>query len=133
MSSLALKLDEPDTLTEKCFYFLRDFLQPNTTLTLESTVQSIVKLLPEKAAPTTEFWTVGVLYIELAEQIPYNHPSQHKLASLVQFIGRSKKLFYQLDSGEPYFVHQRLKEALVDEQPGRFREIFVIGYSDATD
>jgi hypothetical protein len=43
----------------KVFLILRDFLQPDTTRSLESTVQSILDLLPENAPMSDEVWSVG--------------------------------------------------------------------------
>lgn len=80
------------TLTDKIFQLLRGFLQPDTNMTLQSTAQSILDLLPEKDPQSTEIWSFGEICIELAEQIPYYHPSQLKLAALLEYLGKSTKL-----------------------------------------
>lgn len=75
----------------KVFLILRDFLQPDTTKSLESTIQSILDLLPKNAPMSSEVWCVGQVCLELAEQIPYHHPSQIKLARVVEELSRSAK------------------------------------------
>lgn len=77
---------------DKVFVILRDLLQPDTTLSLESAAESVLALLPEKAPLSTEIWSFGEVCFELSEQIPYHHPSQLKLARLLEYIGRSTKV-----------------------------------------
>ena len=93
MSSLDLKIEVPtDILTHETFDILCEYLQPDTALTLASTTQSILDLLPEKAPHSTEVWSFGDTCIEVAEQIPYHHPSQLKLVGLLKYPGKSTKL-----------------------------------------
>ena len=99
MSSLNLFLqDEKDHLTIdaytlKTFPILRDYLEPGTHLTLESTARSILNLLPEHDPyHSIEEFCFSGLCIEMAEQIPYHHPSQLKLVELMRYIGMSEKL-----------------------------------------
>jgi hypothetical protein len=77
---------------DKVFIILRDFLQPDSTLSVESATQSILDLLPENAPLSDEIWSFGEVCFELAEQIPYYHPSQLKFARLLEYIGRSTKV-----------------------------------------
>ena len=93
MSSLDLKIEIPtDALTYKFFDILRNYLQPNTTLTLHSTALSILELLPDNDPQSIDVGSFGDTCIELAEQISYHHPSQIKLAGLLEYIGNSEKL-----------------------------------------
>ena len=93
MSSLDLKMEVPtDTFCERLFPILRGFLQPDTTTTLELTANSILDLLPENHPHSSDVLSFGELCIELVEQIPYHHPSQLKLAGLVEYLGMSTKL-----------------------------------------
>ena len=93
-SSLDLKLEEPgdDPLSVKVFEILRDFLQSNAALTLQNTARSILALLPENDSDSMEVLSFSETCIEVAEQIPYHHPSRLKLAGLMEQMGRSTKL-----------------------------------------
>ena len=94
MYSLELKMEEPsgDPSLDKTFALLRDFLQPESILTLEFTARSIEDLLPEKAPLSTEIWIFGETCVDIAEQIPYHHPSHLKLAALLEYLANSPKL-----------------------------------------
>ena len=98
MSSLHLRLGDdedpfaPGSYETKSFAILQDCLQPDTRLSQESTANSILDLLPENEPYPGNVWDFGGLCIELAEQIPYYHPSQLKLAELLRYIGMSTKL-----------------------------------------
>ncbi|KAI9847730.1 MAG: hypothetical protein M1837_001978 [Sclerophora amabilis] len=120
MASLDLKVEDAsgDILTEKTFHLLRGFLQPDTSLTLDSTAQSILDLLSPYAPHSTEVWVFGETCIELAEQIPYYHPSQLKFAELLEYLGQSA-VFGQIDTAtspnkRKYHRYQRLGESLRD-------------------
>jgi len=94
MYSLNLKMEDPpgDAIPDKTFALLRDFLEPHSTVTLEFTARSIEDLLPGKAPLSTEIWDFGESCIEVAEQIPYYHTSQLKLAGLLEYLASSPKL-----------------------------------------
>jgi hypothetical protein len=77
---------------DKVFTILRNFLQPNSLTSLKSAAQSILDLLPQNAQLSSEVGFFGELCIDLAEQVPYNHPSQLKFARLLQYLSRSPKL-----------------------------------------
>lgn len=79
-------------MTDKASSILRDYLQPDTALTLDSAVQSSLDILPDKPAHSTDVWVFGEVCIELAEQIPYHHESQLKLAGLLERLGASTKV-----------------------------------------
>jgi hypothetical protein len=80
-----------DYSEEKVFEILNDYLQPDTTSSLHSAVHSILALLPENAPLSTEVWNVGEVVLHLAKQIPYHHPSQIKLARIMEELTCSPK------------------------------------------
>jgi hypothetical protein len=81
---------------EKVFQILNDYLRPDTKTSLDSVVHSILALLPEKEPLSTAVWSVGEVVLQLAEQIPYHHPSQIKLARLMEELTRSPKFATEL-------------------------------------
>jgi hypothetical protein len=72
------------------FQILNDFLQPDTETSLETTVESILKIVPD-APLSDEVAMVGDIVLELAEQIPYHHPAQMKLARVMEGLMTSPK------------------------------------------
>ena len=95
MASLNLKLMGPpgvDHLDNRFSVVLRDFLQPTSALTLDAATQLTLDALPNDAAHSHESWSLAETCVELAEQIPYHHTSQLKLAALMENLLRSKKL-----------------------------------------
>jgi hypothetical protein len=94
MSLLDLQLEGPygHVVTDKTFAILRDYLQPNSAMTLSSAEKSILDLLPNDDQYATDVLTFGEVCIEVVEQIPYYHPSQIKLARLLEHLGTSTKL-----------------------------------------
>lgn len=76
----------------KAFLILGDFLQPDTTTSLGSALNSILDILPDRAPLSKEVWSFGVLCFEIAQQIPYSHPSQQKLARLLEGLKESEKV-----------------------------------------
>jgi len=92
MSALSLRIEDPDApLANKTHRILQNFLQPSSRLTIRDTAQSILALLPKNASGSTEVWNFGEICIEIAEQIPYYHPSQIKLAAVFEGLGKSSK------------------------------------------
>lgn len=75
----------------RVFLILRSFLQPSKTKSVEETVESILELLPENAPHSNEVACVGSVIMELSGQIPYHHPSQIKLARVMEELCRSDK------------------------------------------
>ncbi|OAA56361.1 hypothetical protein SPI_07972 [Niveomyces insectorum RCEF 264] len=63
---------------------LRDFLQPDTKLSEKVVAESILALIPTNAVENREVSRFSSICVELAEQIPYDHPSQFKLAQLLR-------------------------------------------------
>jgi hypothetical protein len=72
----------------KTFLVLRDFLQPYSTIRLGDAVDRILEVFPDGYS---DLQSINTVCFELAEQIPYRHPSQLKLARLLWLIGRSQK------------------------------------------
>ncbi|GIK03849.1 hypothetical protein Aspvir_007924 [Aspergillus viridinutans] len=104
-----------DYSQEKVFQILNDYLQPDTKTSLDSAVHWILALLPEKEPLSTEVWDVGEVVLQLAEQIPYHHPSQIKLARFMEELTLSPKLTTELsESNVLYMRGQRFKESLRD-------------------
>ncbi|CAF9921354.1 hypothetical protein IMSHALPRED_005160 [Imshaugia aleurites] len=119
MSSLDLKIEGPEgPFGNEIFHLLRRFLQAEKAVTMESTAQSILALLPENGSLSTDVWIFGEICIELAEQIPYHHPSQLKLVGLLEDLGMSRKLGLTVPSKETSkgccVRYQRLGESLRD-------------------
>ena len=112
---LHFKLEEDGgDFSEKWFPFLSSYLQPEFDMTLGAKVQSTIDLLAEEAASTNESYNLSMLYIELAEQIPYHHPSQLKLARLVKRIGESEKAIHVSESGRRHWAHDKLGMVMRD-------------------
>ncbi|GIJ91228.1 hypothetical protein Asppvi_010193 [Aspergillus pseudoviridinutans] len=104
-----------DYSQEKVFQILNDYFHPDTKTPLDSAVHSILALLPEKEPLSTEVWDVGVVVLQLAEQIPYHHPSQIKLARLMEELTRSPKFTTELSETDVWYMRgQRFKESLRD-------------------
>lgn len=74
---------------------LRDFLQPDTDLSLQEAAKAILVLIPVNASGYAEVCSFGEICVELAEQIPYHHPSQVKLTQLLHFLSASPKFMYK--------------------------------------
>lgn len=71
---------------------LNDFLQPNSKVLLNEATESILALIPANAPSSAEVFNFGATCVELAEQIPYHHPSQQKFVRLLGLISRSPKV-----------------------------------------
>ncbi|PYI11091.1 hypothetical protein BO78DRAFT_382968 [Aspergillus sclerotiicarbonarius CBS 121057] len=83
---------------------LNDFLQPETETSL--------------APLSNEVYVVGEIVLELAQQIPYHHPSQVKLARVMEGLTTSPKLIIGPCSDGQYIRGQRFKESLRDAYNG---------------
>ncbi|KAJ5612367.1 hypothetical protein N7510_005561 [Penicillium lagena] len=99
MSALKLKL-EPDAFgrptdqpsetkeagfvqTYNVFQIFNEYLQPDTKTSHDSAVKSLLALVP-KVDNEQEVITIINVVLELAEQIPYYHPSHIKLARIME-------------------------------------------------
>ncbi|KAL2850447.1 hypothetical protein BJX68DRAFT_266656 [Aspergillus pseudodeflectus] len=80
-------------------------------------------LLPENAPLSNEVWSAGTVIIEIAGQIPYSHPAQLKLATLVEHLSKAEKFIDKPDEKRIRYSCQRLKEALRDSYNGPNDEI----------
>jgi hypothetical protein len=95
MASLKFQMEDPrgeSVIYDQTFDLLCNFLQPKTTSRRESTAQVILKILPENTPYSMDVAMFSDACIEVAEQIPYHHPSQLKLVDLLEYLGRSTKL-----------------------------------------
>lgn len=70
------------------FQALNDFLQPGSSVTLFEAVKKVVDVFPDGSP---DFKSLNHVATELAEQIPYHHPSQIKLVRLICYFGRSEE------------------------------------------
>ena len=95
MALLKLKLVEPtdNPVESKMFNIFDDYLHPYSVRSLVSTVEAIIDMLPEKKMPWHPASLLVPMCVELAEQIPYHHPSQHKLVRLIMRLGGSTKFW----------------------------------------
>ena len=89
---------DDDGFSDEIYYLIRDFVQPKSTLTLEATTRYLKDLLPHRDQDSDEVWSFGETCIEIAQQIPYQHPSQLKLVGLLEHLGKSLK-FGLVDEG----------------------------------
>jgi hypothetical protein len=103
MSSLNLHFED-DGLSDagpgrysdkKTFDVYQRYLQPDGNLSIVQAATMIVKMLP---GPTGNYHRGGELGMfafftcDVAQQIPYQHPSQLKLVRLIQYLGNAIKL-----------------------------------------
>lgn len=70
---------------------LRDYVQPGDKRSVEDIANEILAILPANGQHSTEMSAFAQLCVEIAVQIPYHHPSQMKLAYLLQYLARSPK------------------------------------------
>jgi len=130
MSALYLRIEDPDDpLANKTLRILQGFLQPSSRLTIKDTAQSILALLTKDAPVSTEVWDFGETCIEIAEQIPYHHPSQIKLAALFEELGKSSK-FGSPQSSEVFTSYTSLFEPFTNTKAPRARfQVNTISFS----
>ncbi|KFY63057.1 hypothetical protein V496_04219 [Pseudogymnoascus sp. VKM F-4515 (FW-2607)] len=104
------------------FLVLRDFLQPDSSVSSVDVAERVVNVFPYKYADLRQLISV---FFEIAEQIPYHHPSHLKLVKLMWLVGRSAHHFEkprQKDSGADtshYRISEfygRIADATVDYQ-----------------
>ncbi|KAL3476732.1 hypothetical protein BJX99DRAFT_258066 [Aspergillus californicus] len=103
---------------DKLFPILNDFLQPDTTRSLDETFKAIMDLLPQSTSVDTDVWAAGTVILELAEQIPYSHPSQLKLARLVDTLSLTDRFNYRPDERGVRYRCTRLGDAMCDAFDG---------------
>lgn len=69
------------------FLILQEFFQPNSKISPEEAVDRIIAIFPDGYS---DLRSINDVCLELAEQIPYHHPSQLKLVRLLWLIGRNE-------------------------------------------
>jgi hypothetical protein len=116
MSALHLVIEEfhedpKSDADQQTFAILRGFLQPDSKMSLGSASTSLLAFLPEEQPESIHIKLLGDVCIELAEQIPYSHPSQLKLARLLQRMARSSKVTTKVKF-MPYELRWKLTDSV---------------------
>lgn len=75
------------------FQILEDFLQPGSASSLQEAANHAIEIFVRAGWDYANMRALNVVCTELAEQIPYNHPSQLKLARFLWVVGRSHRQF----------------------------------------
>lgn len=96
-SSLSLKIDALDEkgsrpLDTKLATTLSEYIRPQSQVSLQSAAQSILASLPADKPYSDEGFALATLVVEVAAQIPYQHPSHARLVRLLKYLTRSPKL-----------------------------------------
>lgn len=113
----------------KMFLIVEGFLQPNSTVTLKDMIDILLDIFPDG-----DMRFINSICLELAEQIPYSHPSHAKLARLLWGVERSeariekmkrKVYLYALprllkNFFDPTFVVTRLRIRIPRSEPRAF-------------
>lgn len=73
-------LEGYNSIVYSIFLVLRDFLQPDSTISSVDAAERVINVFPYKYADLRQLISV---YFEIAEQIPYHHPSHLKLVTLM--------------------------------------------------
>lgn len=126
-SSLSLKIDALDdkgspALDKKLATILSEYIQPQSQVSLQDAAKSILACLPSDKAYSDEGFVLAGLVIDIAAQIPYQHPSHAKLVRLLKYLTRSPKLVSRSTiKGEEELHHnfQALGEQLRDNFQGK--------------
>ncbi|KIJ59192.1 hypothetical protein HYDPIDRAFT_33424 [Hydnomerulius pinastri MD-312] len=106
MATLPLRIEcradsEPWVIEQRMFDTLNDFLQPSSQMTSAQAAQGLNDCFPLHRAdddgiveqdgeeskgeePESFLWEMWDLVVRVAQQVPYKHPSQDKLAELVK-------------------------------------------------
>ena len=77
---------------DRMFEILRDFLQPDSALSTRETALDLLALIPDGNNYSDEACMFADTCLELAQQIPYHHPSQFKLADLLETTVKAAKV-----------------------------------------
>ena len=111
ISSLLKKKNEGDaeSVQRKRFNILKDFLQPDSKLTANHVADALLLMLPASKAGRDDENGMSAIIVDLSEQIPYHHPSQLKLAHVVQIMGTSSRLQGKRTSPVRYIHHYASK------------------------
>lgn len=117
--SLNLTIDDYDEnsqeVDQRAFRILRDFLQPDSAMSLSTAYSSLLQILPDPEDDLKEeaIRDLADEFIDLASQIPYSHPAQMKLARTLQYMASSPKVLSPL--GGPL---RRFSESIIDNLQG---------------
>ncbi len=94
LSLKSLEDDDPWIIEQKTFEILNSYLQPSSTTSATAAAQGIDNLTPMKRPdqgdgkeieePESFMWETWGIFIEIAKQIPRDHPSQDRLVELVK-------------------------------------------------
>ena len=80
--------------SRRVFRILRKVLQPESTITAEDAAGALASLLPPIASTSDgsdELSSIMEVFLEIAWQIPYNHPSMIKLVRTVLCVLESNR------------------------------------------
>ncbi|KAK7702412.1 hypothetical protein SLS64_009704 [Diaporthe eres] len=96
-SSLHLKIgvlcDNNGTVLDvKLATTLNEFLQPQSEVSIRDAAQSILTHLPADKPYSDEAFAFVDLIVEIAVQIPYQHPSHARLVRLLKYLTQSPKV-----------------------------------------
>lgn len=96
-SSLNLKIDALcengwTAVDVKLATTLNEFLQPQSEVSIHDAAQSILTHMPAGKPYSDEGFAFAALVVEVAEQIPYQHPSHARLVRLLKYLTKSPKL-----------------------------------------
>lgn len=72
----------------RVFVIVENFLQPHSKISLEEASDSVIGIFP---VGHLDLSPINSVCLELAEQIPYTHPSLVKLSRLLWMVGRNKR------------------------------------------
>ena len=116
--SLKLTPENDDKTAMRIFHILQDYLQPESSALLQGTVHAVFDVLPKGKPGSNEVWNFGQACLDIAEQMPYWHPSQLKLVGLVAELSYSTALGFTYDpeDGHPkeFTRLQQFGESLFD-------------------
>ncbi|KAL4959050.1 DUF3632 domain-containing protein [Aspergillus stella-maris] len=102
----------------RTFLVLKDFLQPDTTKSLEETALTLLSIIPDGKSRSAEIRSAGEVFIEVAGQVPYSHPSQLKLAALIKRLSWSDKFISRPDEKGTIYSCGTLAETMGDSYYG---------------
>lgn len=106
--------DDPWMPTYHAYEIIRPYLQPDSTASAADTAAQINALTPDKgeipnggkseesASFLLEFWEV---FISVAQQIPYDHPSQDRLLELAKSLAGLTTPANDV-SAKPFHLHR---------------------------
>lgn len=88
-----IRSEDPWFVAQEIFDILTELLQPSSNLSLTAAAERIDGFHPakrtdkgEKEEPASFFLELWDVYVQIAQQLPHNHPGQEKLAKLAQVL-----------------------------------------------